>query len=412
MIPSAFEYHAPKTLDEALRLVERHGDEAKLLAGGHSLLPLMKLRLAAPRYVIDIGHLRGMSYIREENGMIAIGALTTHADIEQSALLASTCPLLPETAAQIGDVQVRNRGTIGGSLAHADPGADYPTVITALGGTVVVQGTGGERDSVETHREPGNAQRPARGRACLELKPQQPGEGQRRHRPQEQRHALGHDARKHPGRHREHHDAEELLDEVHPGAGLRQELPGGGADDQKRRPHADAHGKEGGSSAGHLTALADDEERGDQRRTYARRDDERRERTHDRHATQGAGGLAIAEVGDPGLDRDFGAEDACKFVKQLVKGDTPFARAVALSPDQEQQFLYVASRSPARLWILDRKTLEPLDSFGRNGVAPGEFYVMHHMNVDAKGNLYVTEVQDGKRIQKFVFKGLVPAPTH
>ena len=99
MIPASFEYQAPKTLDEALRLVERHGDEAKLLAGGHSLLPLMKLRLATPRYVIDIGHLRGMSYIREEKGQIAIGALTTHTEIEQSALLASKCPLLRETAA-------------------------------------------------------------------------------------------------------------------------------------------------------------------------------------------------------------------------------------------------------------------------------------------------------------------------
>src|SRR6202790_2613266 len=145
MIPAAFEYHAPKTLEEALRLVERHGDEAKLLAGGHSLLPLMKLRLAAPRYVIDIGHLRGMSYIREENGQIAIGALTTHADIEQSALLASTCPLLPETAAQIGDVQVRNRGTIGGSLAHADPGADYPAAILALDAEIIAANTSGTR---------------------------------------------------------------------------------------------------------------------------------------------------------------------------------------------------------------------------------------------------------------------------
>jgi DNA-binding beta-propeller fold protein YncE len=93
-------------------------------------------------------------------------------------------------------------------------------------------------------------------------------------------------------------------------------------------------------------------------------------------------------------------------------GNGQTVASTAFSHDPEQQFLYVASRSPARLWILDRKTLEPLDSFGRNGVAPGEFYVMHHMNVDAKGNLYVTEVQDGKRIQKFVFKGMVPAPTH
>ena len=92
-------------------------------------------------------------------------------------------------------------------------------------------------------------------------------------------------------------------------------------------------------------------------------------------------------------------------------GNGQTVASTAFSHDPEQQFLYVASRSPARLWILDRKTLEPLDSFGHNGVAPGEFYVMHHMNVDTKGNLYVTEVQDGKRIQKFVFKGMVPAPT-
>jgi DNA-binding beta-propeller fold protein YncE len=93
-------------------------------------------------------------------------------------------------------------------------------------------------------------------------------------------------------------------------------------------------------------------------------------------------------------------------------GNGQTVASTAFSHDPEQQFLYVASRSPARLWILDRKTLEPLDSFGRNGVAPGEFYVMHHMNVDAKGNLYVTEVQDGRRIQKFAFKGMVPAPAH
>ena len=91
-------------------------------------------------------------------------------------------------------------------------------------------------------------------------------------------------------------------------------------------------------------------------------------------------------------------------------GNGQTVASTAFSPDPEQRFLYVASRSPARVWVLDRKTLEPLDSFGRNGVAPGEFYVMHHMNVDAKGNLYVTEVQDGKRVQKFTFKGLAPLP--
>lgn len=145
MIPAPFEYAAPKTLEEALRLVERHGDEAKILAGGHSLLPLIKLRLAQPRYVIDIGRLRGMSYIREENGWIVIGALTTHADIETSSLLRSKCPLLPETAASIGDVQVRNRGTLGGSLAHADPAADYPAAILALDAEIVAASTAGTR---------------------------------------------------------------------------------------------------------------------------------------------------------------------------------------------------------------------------------------------------------------------------
>ncbi len=145
MIPAPFEYHAPKTLEEALRLVQRHGDEAKLLAGGHSLLPLMKLRLAAPRYIIDIGRLRGMSYIREENSRIEIGALTTHADIEQSALLKGRCNVLAETAAQIGDAQVRNRGTIGGSLAHADPAADYPAAILALDAEMIAASTSGAR---------------------------------------------------------------------------------------------------------------------------------------------------------------------------------------------------------------------------------------------------------------------------
>src|ERR1700716_3301329 len=132
MIPAQFEYVAPKTLEDALHLIERHGDEAKILAGGHSLLPLMKLRLAQPRYVIDIGRLRNMNYIREENGRIVIGALTTHSEIESSTLLRAKCPLLAETAAVIGDVQVRNRGTLGGSLAHADPAADYRARVLAL----------------------------------------------------------------------------------------------------------------------------------------------------------------------------------------------------------------------------------------------------------------------------------------
>ncbi|MHB8756000.1 MAG: FAD binding domain-containing protein [Candidatus Acidiferrales bacterium] len=145
MIPAEFEYQAPKNLDEALRILGRHGDEAKILAGGHSLLPLMKLRLASPRYIVDIGRLRGMDYIREDGEKIAVGALVTHAQIVTSELLRAKCPLLPETASEIGDMQVRNRGTIGGSVAHSDPGADYPATVLALDAEIIVQSSSGKR---------------------------------------------------------------------------------------------------------------------------------------------------------------------------------------------------------------------------------------------------------------------------
>jgi aerobic carbon-monoxide dehydrogenase medium subunit len=145
MIPAAFEYFAPKSLDEALRLADRHGGEAKLLAGGHSLLPLMKLRLAAPRYVIDLGRVRALRSIREEDGRLIVGALATHADVESSEVVRLKCPLLAETAGHIGDVQVRNRGTIGGSLAHADPAADYPAAILALDAEIVAASSSGTR---------------------------------------------------------------------------------------------------------------------------------------------------------------------------------------------------------------------------------------------------------------------------
>jgi len=145
MIPAPFEYAAPKSLEEALRLVERHGDEAKILAGGQSLLPLMKLRLASPRYIVSLGRLRGLNYIREESGEILIGGLTTHAEVAGSALLREKCPLLPETAGEIGDVQVRNRGTLGGSLAHADPAADYPAAILALNAEIIATSSSGKR---------------------------------------------------------------------------------------------------------------------------------------------------------------------------------------------------------------------------------------------------------------------------
>lgn len=145
MIPAAFEYHSPKSLDEALRLLARHGDEAKVLAGGHSLLPLMKLRLASPRFVIDLGRIRNLNYVREADGKIVIGALTSHAEVAASDLLRRKCPLLAETAATIGDVQVRNRGTLGGSLAHADPAADYPAAILALDAEIRAVSSAGER---------------------------------------------------------------------------------------------------------------------------------------------------------------------------------------------------------------------------------------------------------------------------
>src|SRR5437762_1867907 len=121
MIPAQFDYIAPSTLDEALGLLAEHPDDAKVLAGGHSLIPAMKLRLAQPQMLVDLGRIADLAYIDPGSGQIRIGAMTTHYQIESSGLLRTSCPLLPETAGHIGDVQVRNRGTLGGSVAHADP---------------------------------------------------------------------------------------------------------------------------------------------------------------------------------------------------------------------------------------------------------------------------------------------------
>ena len=145
MIPAAFEYFAPQSVKEALGLLEKHGDNAKLLAGGHSLLPIMKLRLAQPKVIVDLGRITGLDGIKADGQKIAIGALVTHDAIENNAVLKEKCPLLPETAAVIGDMQVRNRGTIGGSLAHADPAADYPAAMLALDAEVVAVGSKGTR---------------------------------------------------------------------------------------------------------------------------------------------------------------------------------------------------------------------------------------------------------------------------
>jgi carbon-monoxide dehydrogenase medium subunit len=145
MIPTSFDYVAAKNLDDALSLLAKHKDDAKLLAGGHSLLPAMKLRLAQPKVLIDISRIKDLNYIREEGGQIRIGAMTTHFQIETSDLLRRACPLLPETATNLGDMQVRNKGTMGGSIAHADPAADWPAAVIALNAEMVAVGPKGER---------------------------------------------------------------------------------------------------------------------------------------------------------------------------------------------------------------------------------------------------------------------------
>jgi carbon-monoxide dehydrogenase medium subunit len=143
--PAEFDYHRPTSLDEAIGLLAEHED-ARALAGGHSLLPLMKLRFAEPRTIVDLGRIPGLDGIEQDEDGLRIGALATHASVAASELVRSHCPVLATTAEGIGDRQVRNRGTIGGSFAHADPGADYPTVAKALGATIVATGSGGERE--------------------------------------------------------------------------------------------------------------------------------------------------------------------------------------------------------------------------------------------------------------------------
>ena len=146
MIPAAFDYVRASSADEAIALLGEHGDEAKLLAGGHSLVPLMKLRLAQPSVLVDIGRVNDLSYIRDAGDHIAIGALTRHMDVETSSVLAEHVPLLAHAASHVGDPQVRHRGTIGGSLAHADPASDLPATTLALGATYVAQGPNGTRE--------------------------------------------------------------------------------------------------------------------------------------------------------------------------------------------------------------------------------------------------------------------------
>ncbi len=146
MIPAAFDYVRAESAEHAVSLLAEHGDEAKLLAGGHSLLPMMKLRLAVPSVLVDVGRLDELSYVRDAGDHLAIGALTRHTVLEHDPLLSEQCPMLAHVAGEVGDPQVRHRGTIGGSIAHSDPASDLPAAALALGATLVAQGPDGTRE--------------------------------------------------------------------------------------------------------------------------------------------------------------------------------------------------------------------------------------------------------------------------
>ena len=145
MIPGSFEYYAPRSLNDAVKFLADHRDDVKILSGGQSLLPLMKMRLSKPGFIVDIGRVPGLDTITQDGESLIIGGLVTHAQIESSALLKAQCPLLPQTATTIADVQVRNRGTIGGSIAHADPAGDWPAAIVALDADIKIVGPRGDR---------------------------------------------------------------------------------------------------------------------------------------------------------------------------------------------------------------------------------------------------------------------------
>src|SRR5579862_6583835 len=145
MIPPAFEYLRPKTLPEAVAMLQQHGDDAKILSGGQSLIPMMKLRLARPSHLIDINRVSGLSYVKEEGGFLKIGGLTREAELEASAVVRAKYPLLLDTATVIADPQVRNLATVGGNLAHGDPANDHPATMLAMGAQVVAIGAKGER---------------------------------------------------------------------------------------------------------------------------------------------------------------------------------------------------------------------------------------------------------------------------
>ena len=145
MIPSAFEYHAPSSVSEAIALLKKYGDEAKVLSGGHSLLPLMKLRFATPEHIVDINGVKELAYLKEEGGVLKIGALAREVDLERSSTVMSKFPLIADAVKVIADPQVRNRATVAGNLAHGDPANDHPAVMLALGAELTLQGPKGSR---------------------------------------------------------------------------------------------------------------------------------------------------------------------------------------------------------------------------------------------------------------------------
>ena len=145
MKPAKFDYHAPTSLDEAVALLQRYGGDAKILAGGQSLMPLLNFRLSRPAALVDLNRIASLAYIREENGQVRLGAMTRQRTIEFSPVVARRLPLLSEATKWVGHLPIRTRGTIGGSIAHADPSAEYPAVLTALEGEVVASGPNGER---------------------------------------------------------------------------------------------------------------------------------------------------------------------------------------------------------------------------------------------------------------------------
>lgn len=190
MYPASFEYHRATSVPHALELLATFGDDAKVLAGGHSLLPVMKLRFATPAHLIDLGRVPGLSGITEAGGVVTIGAMTRHADVATSAVVRAKAPLLAEVAGHIGDQMIRNMGTIGGSLAHADPAADLPAAMLALGASLVLQGKNGSRtvgadpffvDTFQTALAPGEllvaVQVPVSSAACAYAKHADPASG-------------------------------------------------------------------------------------------------------------------------------------------------------------------------------------------------------------------------------------------